>query len=175
PDAIGFADAAVLIGREQHAKVMFFTEVRVLLHGIARHPDDNRARRREGLDFGGEVNRLRRAAGGVVFGVEVEHDFPALQRGKAHLALGAVRRQGEVRGFVSDIGHVSLLYIRHASPRYLSSSASISPCAVCSFLASRAKLSTFAAAARASCRASGIVSSMGVLPRLSCCRPLTLR
>ncbi len=73
--------------------------------------DDDRA---DGVEFGlrlGEGFRLAGAAGGVVLGIEVEHDRMSTQLAQTDIAA-FVARQGEVGRFVTGLqggGHAILL------------------------------------------------------------------
>ena len=84
---------------------------------FGRDPDDGRSGLREIVEMNSEIDRLDRAARGIVGGVEVDDHLPAAQRRQAD-APPAIGRQHEIRGhpalfdagrFLGIVGHPAFL------------------------------------------------------------------
>ena len=92
PHAVGVSDRLVVVGGETHSEVVLFAELLVAFDAVGRYADH--------LDAGlakigcepGEILGFHRAAGGVVLGIEIEHDrlaFEAQELDLAPLSVGS--------------------------------------------------------------------------------------
>ena len=85
------------VGEQDEGQVVLLREALVGGDGVLAHADDHRVELAEAVVCGGEGAGLARAAGGVVAGIEVEHDPLSSEVGQAHVVAVLVLK-GEVRG-----------------------------------------------------------------------------
>lgn len=103
PDAVEIDDVVVFVGDEGEGELVFLDELGVALDGIWADAEE------EGFlgDLGpgvAEVAGLGGAAGGVVFGVEVEDDFLAAEVAEGEGGAGCVTAADDGGGEVGGEG-----------------------------------------------------------------------
>src|SRR5215207_11455826 len=83
PHAVGFERALLLIGGERQIEAVLRPELVVARQAVRRHADHLSIAGRERVPQGVEILRLPGAPAGVVLGVEVKRDRPALEARQA--------------------------------------------------------------------------------------------
>lgn len=107
--AIGLAHRAVAVAEQEEGQAVLAGEPGVSLRSIGTDADHFGAGLFEILVLIPKGAGFGSAAGGVVLGVEIEHDLAGAQRGKRD-ASTPVARQGEVWRSLSGRGHGGLLF-----------------------------------------------------------------
>src|SRR5208283_253380 len=112
PDAIGRKHRLRLVRGQSNLQLVFRAELVVALLGIGGDAEDRRSGLGEFVAKPVELDRLLRAAGSVVLGVEIERELLALVRGEP-VFFAAGPGKGEIRGRVSGfrslrVGHLIL-------------------------------------------------------------------
>src|SRR5439155_17571780 len=96
PDAVLVGDAVVRIGEQREREVVLLLELGVRALVVGRDAEHNGARALELAVRVADAARLRRAAGGVVLGIEIENDRLAAEIREPD-PLATVAREIEVR------------------------------------------------------------------------------
>ena len=92
------------VGEQDEGQVVLLRKALVGGDGVLAHADHHRVEFAEAIVGGGEGAGLTAAAGGVVPGIEVEHDPLSGEVGQAHVVAVLVLK-GEVRGDGIDFKH----------------------------------------------------------------------
>src|SRR5580658_6116796 len=100
---VGLADLAALVAEERERKLVSAREGGVPTRGVGTDPDHVGAGVGEGLVTIAEGARLGRASGGVVLGIEVQHDHVVAQQVEQPDRLPGLGREGEVRRLVAHL------------------------------------------------------------------------
>src|SRR5690606_9651773 len=104
PHAVRLGDPVIRVREQPEVQAVLLAELPVRLDGVRAHAQHDRAARVQVLHAVAELARLDGAAGGVVLGIEVEHDLAATQVGQAD-GRAVVRLELEVGGDVVRLQH----------------------------------------------------------------------
>src|SRR2546422_7241670 len=116
PDVVRGGDASVIIAEQREIQVILVLELHVALRVVPAHAEDDRTLRCDASEVVPETARFLRATGRVVFRVEVEDDFLAVEVFQGDLAT-VVRGQREVRRPFTYLQH-RRTEATHASARF---------------------------------------------------------
>src|SRR3972149_1573878 len=104
PHAVGFGHSVVRVGQQDERQIVLLRELRVRGRTVGAEADDYRVPLGVGGVVVAEAARLRGAARGVVFGIEVEDDPLPPEVAQPHSAAGGIL-QGEVGRWTAFFHH----------------------------------------------------------------------
>src|SRR2546428_4359344 len=104
PDTVRTGDAPIVVAEQREIEVVLVLELQVALRIVAADPKDDRALRGHPGEVVPERAGFFRATRRVVLRVEVEDDLPSAELFQRQNAP-VVRRQGEVRRWITDRNH----------------------------------------------------------------------